>query len=82
MKIINLKESQFGRLFEGVTDGEFGVDSMPEYQDQSKITTQSKITKQDGSTIDSNPIDTDDFAKKQSPQQWGSVAGRKSSNTI
>jgi hypothetical protein len=82
MKIINLNESQFGRIFEGVTDGDFGKSSVPEYQDLSKVTNQSKIIDQDGDEIDSNPITTDKFASQQTPQQWGSVGGRKSSNTI
>lgn len=82
MKRINLNESQFDRIFEGVTDGNFGTSSVPEFQDQSKITNQTKITKQDGTTTDSKPITTDKFSRQQAPQQWGSVGGRKSSNTI
>lgn len=82
MKIINLNESQFGRIFEGVTDGNFGTSTVPEFQDQSKVTNQAKITKQDGTPTDSKPFDTDKFADMQTPQQWGSVGGRKSSNTI
>ena len=77
MKIINLNESQYGRLFEAVTDSDFGKNQMPEYQDQSKITTQPKL--QDG---DAKPMTSDDFADKQTPQQWGCVGGRHSSNTI
>lgn len=56
MKIINLNESQFGRIFEGVTDGDFGKSSVPEYQDLSKVTNQSKIIDQDGDIEDSDPI--------------------------
>lgn len=82
MKIIKLNESQFGRIFEGVTDGDFGTNSSPEYQDLSKVTTQAKITNQNGDVIDSKPRRTKDFADTQTPQQWGSVGGRKSSNTI
>ena len=82
MKIINLNESQFGRIFEGVTDGNFGTSTVPEFQDQSKVTNQAKITKQDGTPTDSKSFDTDKFADMQTPQQWGSVGGRKSSNTI
>ena len=82
MKIINLNESQFGRIFEGVTDGNFGTSTVPEFQDQSKVTNQAKITKQDGTPIDSKPFDTDKLSKQLTPQQWGSVGGRKSSNTI
>jgi hypothetical protein len=48
----------------------------------SKVTNQSKIIDQDGDEIDSKPITTDKFADQQTPQQWGSVGGRKSSNTI
>lgn len=82
MKIISLNESQFGRLFEGVTDGNFGESPMPEHQTQDEVGLQPKITKQDGSPTDANPMTTQDFADKQTPQQWGSVGGRKSSNTI
>lgn len=82
MKIINLNESQFGRIFEGVTDGDFGESSVPEYQDLSKVTTQAKIINQDGDKIDSKPITADEFADQQVAQQWGSLGGRKSSNTV
>lgn len=77
MKIINLNESQYSRLFEAVTDSDFGENQMPEFQDQSKVTTQPKL--QDG---DADPMTSDDFADIQTPQQWGSVGGRRSSNTI
>ena len=77
MKIINLNESQYDRLFEAVTDSDFGKNSNPEFYDQTKVTTQPKL--QDG---DADPMTSDDFADIQTPQQWGSVGGRRSSNTI
>lgn len=81
MKIINLNESQFTRLFnEGIED--FGRSNTPEYQTQDEITLTAKKTNQDGDIEDSKPINTDKFSRQQTPQQWGSVGGRKSSNTI
>ena len=81
MKIINLNESQFGRIFEGVTDGDFGKSSVPEYQDLSKVTTQAKIIDQDGDNIDSKPITADKFSRQQTTQQWGNT-NRRAFNTI
>lgn len=81
MKIINLNESQFGRLFgEGIED--YGRSNTPEYQNQDEVTLTAKKTNQDGDIEDSKPINTDKFSRQQTPQQWGSVGGRKSSNTI
>ena len=81
MKIINLNESQFTRLFdEGIEN--FGVSNTPEYQTKDEVTITAKKTNQDGEIEDSKPFSTDEFAKEQTPQQWGSVGGRKSSNTI
>lgn len=77
-----MKSSQFGRLFESVTNGDFGENPIPDFQDNSKVTTQPKITDQDGEPKEAKPVNTDKFADMQSPQQWGSVGGRKSSNTI
>jgi hypothetical protein len=81
MKIINLNDSQFGRIFEGVTDGDFGKSSVPEYQDLSKVTTQAKIIDQDGDNIDSKPITADKFSRQQTTQQWGNT-NRRAFNTI
>jgi hypothetical protein len=81
MKIINLNESQFTRLFdEGIEN--YGRSNTPEYQNQDEVTLTAKKTNQDGDIEDSKPINTDKFSRQQTPQQWGSVGGRKSSNTI
>jgi hypothetical protein len=81
MKIINLNESQFTRLFdEGIEN--YGKSNTPEYQNQDEVTLTAKKTNQDGDIEDSKPINTDKFSRQQTPQQWGSVGGRKSSNTI
>jgi hypothetical protein len=82
MKIINLNESQYSRIFESVTDSNFGTNGIPEKATQDQTRIQTKITKKDGSIEDSNPVTSDMFADMQTPQQWGSVGGRKSSNTI
>ena len=82
MKIINLNESQYNRLFESVTDADFGTSTMPEYDGLDKIELQPTISDRHGSPKNANPITTDKFADQQTPQQWGSVGGRKSSNTI
>jgi hypothetical protein len=78
MKIINLNESQYNRLFESVTDADFGTSTIPEYDGLDKIELQPTIS----GPKKANPITTDKFADQQTPQQWGSVGGRKSSNTI
>lgn len=82
MKVINLNESQYKRIFEGVTDSDFGTSTIPEYDGLDKVELQPTISDKNGSPKKSNPIDTDKFADMQTPQQWGSVGGRKSSNTI
>jgi hypothetical protein len=82
MKIINLNESQYSRLFESVTDQDFGTSTVPEYDGLDKVELQPTITDKDGSPKKGNPVDTDRFGDMQTPQQWGSVGGRKSSNTI
>jgi hypothetical protein len=82
MKIINLNESQYGRLFEAVTDSDFGQNSNPEFFNQNQISNQPKITDKNGATINANPKSTKDKADDITPQQWGSVGGRRSSNTI
>ena len=82
MKIINLNESQYKRLFEDGGDSIFldGDDSTKKFS--SETSTQTIITGLDGDEKMSKPVDTDMYADQQSPQQWGSVGGRKSSNTI
>jgi len=82
MKIINLNESQFSRLFESGGDSIFldGNDTTSRFG--SEVTNQAVVTNQDGEEKMSKPINTDKFSRQQTPQQWGSVGGRKSSNTI
>lgn len=82
MKVIKLCESQLRRLFEDGGDSVFldGSDTTKEFS--SEVGTQAIITGRDGEEEMSNPVNTDKFADQQSPQQWGSVGGRKSSNTI
>ena len=82
MKIIKLNESQFNKLFEDNGDSQFldGNDSTKKFS--SEVSTQAIIKGEDGDDEMSNPIDTDKFADQQTHQQWWSVGGRKSSNTI
>ena len=81
MKIINLNESQFNKILEGIEN--FGDNSMADRQDLGQVYTQSKIADpMGGDDLDSDPITTDKKAHQQTPQQWGAVGGRNSSNTI
>lgn len=82
MKIINLNESQFIRLFEDNDDSIFldGNDTTSRFS--SEVSNQAIVTNQDGDEKMSKPIKTDKFSRQQTPQQWGSVGGRKSANTI
>ena len=82
MKIINLKESQFKRIFEDNGDSIFLDGSDTTKKLGSEVSTQAIVTDTDGDEEMSKPVTTDKFADMQSPQQWGSVGGRKSSNTI
>ena len=82
MKIITLNESQFTKLFEDDSDSIFldGTDTTKRFG--AEVSTQAVVTDTIGDEEMSNPINTDKFAVQQSPQQWGAVRGRKSSNTI
>ena len=82
MRIITLKESQYNRLFEENGDSVFlnGNDTTKRFG--SEVSTQAIVTDLDGDEKMSKPVKTDKYADQQSPQQWGSVGGRKSSNTI
>jgi hypothetical protein len=82
MKVINLNESQYNRIFESVTDASFGTSTIPEYDGLDKVELQPTISDKNGSPKKAKPITTDKFADQQTPQQWGSVGGRKTSNTI
>ena len=55
MKIINLNESQFGRLLENGIEN-YGQSNTKEFQTPSEVVTTSKITDKNGDTEDSNPI--------------------------
>ena len=82
MKFIKLNESQYKRLFENSGDSIFidGNDTTKKFG--SEVSNQTIVTDLDGDEKMSKPVNTDKFADQQSPQQWGSVGGRKSSNTI
>jgi hypothetical protein len=82
MKFIKLNESQYKRLFESNGDSIFldGNDTTKRFS--SEVSNQTIVTDLDGDEEMSKPVNTDKFADQQSPQQWGSVGGRKSSNTI
>ena len=81
MKIINLNESQFKKIFEGIEN--FGDNSMADFHDLGQTYTQSKIADPNGGDDeDSKPINTDKIAHQRTTQQWGAVGGRNSSNTI
>ena len=66
MKRINLNESQFNKLFESVTDADFGTSTVPEYDGLDKVELQPTITAKDGSSKKAKPIDSNKFAD----QQW------------
>ena len=82
MKIVNLNESQFNRIFEGNGDSILldGNDSTRKFS--SEVSNQAVVTDTDSDEEMSKTIDTDKFARQQSPQQWGAVGGRNSTNTI
>lgn len=82
MKIINLNESQYGKLIESVTDADFGSSTVPEYDALDRIEVQPTITDRNGRPKKGQPVTSDDFADAQTHQQWGSVGGRRSSNTV
>jgi hypothetical protein len=81
MKIINLNESQFKKIFEGIEN--YGDNNMADFHDLGQTYTQAKITDPNGGDDeDSEPMTGDKFAHQQTPQQWGTVGGRNASNTI
>ena len=81
MKIIFLNEYKLTKLLDQSIEN-YGRSNTPEYQNQDEVTLTAKKINQDGDIEDSKPITTDKFSRQQTPQQWGSVGGRKSSNTI
>ena len=83
MKIISLNESQFGRLFEGITDGDFGDNPVPD-RFGAEVTDQAKLHEPNASTDDtenSDPTQVPKTPKMHTSQNWG-AATRSASNTI
>lgn len=82
MKTITINENQYKRLFEADGDSIYlnGNDTTARYG--SEVSTQALMPNSDGEDEMSDPITTNKFADMQSPQQWGSIGGRKSANTI
>lgn len=81
MKIINLNESQFSRLFEDSGDSIFldGNDTTKRFS--SEVSNQAVITNQNGDEKMSKPVDTNKFSSQQTTQQWGNT-NRRAFNTI
>ena len=83
MKIINLNESQFNKLFEGNGDSIYldGNDSTKQFS--SEVSNQALIDTEDGEDQEwSKPKSSQDIAKSLTPQQWRAVGQRNSTNTI
>ena len=79
MKIINLNESQFTRLFnEGIDN--YGGNNLPEYLDQAQTWTASEIDEPDGEKRISNPVRADDVQDKLTNQNGFSPM--RSSRTV
>lgn len=77
MRIISLRESQYDRLFESVTDSDFGKSNVPEYDALDSVEVQPTITSKDGSPKKANPLTADKFQKQQTTQQWGFMGYRR-----
>lgn len=75
MKIIQLKEEQFNRLFESSNVPNFNGGDIREYPG-SEISTTEPIVDDDGDLNYGKMPDTDKFSHEQSPQQWGARHGR------
>ena len=83
MKIINLNESQYNRLFESVTDSDFGTDSVPESDGLDKVSLQPTISDKDASPKKGNPITTNMFGGKLTTLNgWGMLGGRNASRPV
>lgn len=83
MKIITLRESQFNKIFEGNGDSVYldGNDSTKKFS--SEVSNQSLMDTEDGDDNEwSSPKDSQDLAKSLTPQQWGAIGQRNSTNTI
>lgn len=82
MKRINLNESQFNKLFESVTDADFGTSTVPEYDGLDKVELQPTITAKDGSPKKAKPVDSNKFADQQCPQGWGFIGAKNASRPV
>lgn len=82
MKTIKLNEAQASRLFEDDGDSIFldGNDSTRQFG--SEVSNQQLVDTENGEQEYSNPIDSEKYAKMQSPQQWGAVGRRNSTNEL
>lgn len=79
MKIINLNESQFTRLFnEGIDN--YGGNNLPEYLDQTQTWTASEMDEPDGEKRLSKPVRADDVQDKLTNQNGFSPM--RSSRTV
>ena len=81
MKIISLNESQFGRLFEGITDGDFGDNPVPD-RFGAEVTDQAKLNEPNASTDDtenSDPTRVPKTPEMRSIQDWGAATRSASS---
>lgn len=75
MKIIQLNEEQFKRLFESSSVPNFNGGDIEEYP-SSEISITEPVPNDDGELEYGEMPDTDDFSHEQSPQQWGARHGR------
>ena len=80
MKIINLNESQYKRIFEDIEN--WGKSPISDYQTQDEVFTTSKIHDKDGDIRDSEPKDTQAKQDQMTHQEWGARTNRNSTNTI
>jgi hypothetical protein len=83
MKVINLNESQYNRLFESVTDSDFGTSTVPEYDGLDKVELQPTISDKNGAPKKSNPITTNKLAGQLTTQGgWGYLGGRNATKPV
>ena len=82
MKRIIVTETQDKKLIEGNGDSKFLDGDDGTHAKSSEVGLGALISNEDGDMKDSKPHDTDSFAQMQSPQQWGAVGRRNTSNTI
>lgn len=75
MKRIQLNEEQFRRLFEAANVPNFNGGDIKEFPG-SEVSTTASVHNDDGELEYGEMPDTDEFAKEQTPQQWGARHGR------